>query len=609
MTTAGRLLGRGVSALVLLGVLAVFGVLLGLADRGLDITDEGYYIQNILRPDDVKIAPVDFGRYFRIFGSDIVDVRRGAILAQGLVAALLAWAVLRVVALGAPRPRAPERAALMGVAALAGVSGVTQWWLLTPSYNSLAFIGAVVMVTGAVLFAGGGAFRKPRPGLLAAGLVGFGAALAFAGKPHTAAVIGVLTLPFAVAVVGLRRALLPGALASMTFAALLLAHSIVLDGGPSAYAQRLRDAMELALLMGGGHGANAVLGNLWLGLSTLGTRMTWTPFVVLAPTLIGLVVALAVTARLWPRTRGVGAVILALGVALAMGFAFVAWLVWYRSVLVLYLGHWVLEMVVLLGIVALVAWGLDNLPGGARAMPGPAIHPRRRQAIVAVYLAAVGFLLPLGTGIEWSAALGGGYVFLLLALFLLLRVGVPDAPHVLSMAAVALAVLPVPYTALESYRAPYRLIGTVGEQTDPLPFLGNPTVMRVDPATAHWGQGLQALALAGGWTPGTPLIDMTGATPAAAAVLGGRAPVVAWLVGGYPGSVDLFVTALGHAAPELLDAAWVLTAPDGERAIPEAAMRAAGLNFPDAYEPLGEVVTGWRNEAQILWRPRGGGTG
>ena len=122
------------------------------------------------------------------------------------------------------------------------------------------------------------------------------------------------------------------------------------------------------------------------------------------------------------------------------------------------------------------------------------------------------------------------------------------------------------------------------------------------------GKATGALALAqgaldAGWAPGMALLDLTGGTPAAAAILGAEAPAAPWLIGGYPGSADFVTTVLGYAAPDTLQRAWVLTAPDGARALPVSVLTDRGLPFPEGYEKVATAVTGWRSEMQELWRP------
>ncbi len=153
---------------------------------------------------------------------------------------------------------------------------------------------------------------------------------------------------------------------------------------------------------------------------------------------------------------------------------------------------------------------------------------------------------------------------------------------------------------------PYRLSAPIAQQTHDVTTWDDGVALRVDESTATYVQALKAMAGNGNWRSGTPLIDLTGATPAAALVLGGRFFGIPWIPGGYPGSQKLASRVLRDAKRIDLESAWILTAPQGIRRISSAVLGDAGLVFPDAYERLGAVRTGYRDETQFLWKPRAG---
>ena len=104
---------------------------------------------------------------------------------------------------------------------------------------------------------------------------------------------------------------------------------------------------------------------------------------------------------------------------------------------------------------------------------------------------------------------------------------------------------------------------------------------------------------------GTPLIDMTGHSPGAAFLLGGRAPVNPWLSGGYPGSDISAEYVLGLWSDSDLKSAWILTAEsNGIRSINLSILEKVGLNFPSSYELAGTVRRPASDEIQGLWRPQ-----
>ena len=155
-----------------------------------------------------------------------------------------------------------------------------------------------------------------------------------------------------------------------------------------------------------------------------------------------------------------------------------------------------------------------------------------------------------------------------------------------------------------AYREPYRLGNSLAQQTERVRFLGNPSELKVNPATANYINGLRQLALDHQWQEGTELLDLTGATPLALNVLNARAIKTMWLAGGYPGSDSAAKQVLTDVMPQQVRQAWLLTAPDGTIKLSESILEVAGLKLKRDWEAVGEVQTGYRNEKQVLWRPR-----
>jgi hypothetical protein len=152
---------------------------------------------------------------------------------------------------------------------------------------------------------------------------------------------------------------------------------------------------------------------------------------------------------------------------------------------------------------------------------------------------------------------------------------------------------------------PYRLPSKISDQVIECSFYNSSGSLFVDSPTAGYINGLKRIAQKSGWEPGTPLIDLTGGSPGATLILGGRTIGTPWLLGGHPGSTEFAKKVIEKIPMALQKAAWVLTAPQGKRSLPDKLLVEIGLKFPEKYIPVGKVKTGHRNEIQILWRPLG----
>jgi len=143
----------------------------------------------------------------------------------------------------------------------------------------------------------------------------------------------------------------------------------------------------------------------------------------------------------------------------------------------------------------------------------------------------------------------------------------------------------------------------MSEQLIEVSFLSGDGTLHVDRQTANYINDLKEIALNSGWKQGLFLVDLTGGSPGATVILGGKIVGFPWLVGGYKGSSDFVVSMLKMASSDELNAAWILTAPKGRRKLRNEILLELNVDFPLHYEAVGQIRTGYRNEIQVLWKP------
>jgi len=523
--------------MLLCGGLLIYG-----SGRGLDLTDEIFYLVWTRDPDAYRLIYQPFGYLlhplFMLAGQNLQAYRLLSFAIAVSAGALLGWSL-------APSPRV--RAAF---AVYAGGAALTIFfpWIITPSYNSAANIGAMLIGAGLL----GAAAPRPPHRALGALAAGAGLCLAAFSKPPLFALAIVMMLA---AAVGPRRArtaapMIAGLLLAAILTALVLPPAempglvrrmaasqqvLSLPNTPLRLPAKLvRDWVEVPLPLSGAAIAAALsfaLGHSrwhrWLGYAGMGLSLLYLPQA-----------ATDVADGDIPDFAGL--------------------------VLILFAASYA---------------GLLRARGA-------------RLAATALLLGAP-LAVALGTfNNQWSQ-LNFSMAFAFIALFSL---AASDPVRWRASAMQALSVLGPPAMMGLAAMLPYSLPAPIWEQQDAIrPPLAAGT-LRVDEETANFVQAAQGRA------KGALLIDLSGTGPGVAATLGARAPVLAWLNPATPTWPDV---AWSRLTDQQRAAAWFVVPvwPAFAQSAPAqwfAAHRAAYCS-----ETL-PAMTFWKEERALqVWRPCG----
>jgi len=154
---------------------------------------------------------------------------------------------------------------------------------------------------------------------------------------------------------------------------------------------------------------------------------------------------------------------------------------------------------------------------------------------------------------------------------------------------------------LVSYHKPYRLAASYAEQTETVT-LGFGGPLKVDAATKSYIEKLQSL------TVGLPkhkdsLLDMTSNTPGANVIVGAEFTICPWMTGVRPHVSQYSQTMLSISSEKTLQEAWILTEKDNETSV-RLFMKQIGINFPGDYVLLGALNRPVRDIIQLLYKPK-----
>ncbi len=582
------------------------------ADRGFDITDESFYILWASNPGDVLASTTQFGHYtgilYGLANGNLAVFRLQGLLLLLVTAGLFSHSLERYWCHLSGVSISNHSRWLSLSVILAGTVAYYRYWLLTPSYNWLGLISVLIVATGLLHAAVNASDRDANScgdlSLFGYGLlVGIGGGLSFMAKSTTAAVLAIIFLYF-VGVTSLRRRWkVFVAVSVLSSAIFILIHAIIFENGLFPFYVKVQDGLELGKLLSAGHTIRDISLQACGDLKQIPNRLVEVfplPYAGLA--FLSLFFASVFTRYGKTQNKGIGTLFI---IVLVLVNA-VAWIQLWKT------GYWVGThnrigfggsafsfVVVLSGLSTLVLWKKKKADGSNYN------RVQFRELLkLYIFLLLLAMAYAFGSNNGLVPQMSGGFVFLSAAsLYAAFWIDQFVGKRYLGYAVSLLLVLSVCLILTLAYRNPYRLPAKVKDQVVQITFAGSKGSIFVDEKTAKYVNDLKRTALDAGWKSGMYLIDLTGGSPGATVILGGRAPGAPWLVGAYKGSNDFARAALAKVSIPTLQFAWVLTAPEGSRKLSNKVLSDLGLEFPNAYEAVEKVRTGHRNEEQVLWRP------
>ena len=234
--------------------------------RGIDLTDEGFYLNSISLPFLYKATYTQFGfllhPIYVLFGGDLILLRWAGLLPLTLAAAFFVSTFLRSPLIRPPLPTTARLVLAVGCSCAVLLEYFP--WTPTPNYNLLNLFGVLIIFAGwfRILEPSEDAPWWSRPGAMVVFALAF--AIVALVKPTTAAVLAIgvtgLTLPFG------RRALIDVVFAGSLSFLLVVLVLLSIDGDLTTVILRYRSSLAYNDLFQAGHDMN---GTFALGAETL----------------------------------------------------------------------------------------------------------------------------------------------------------------------------------------------------------------------------------------------------------------------------------------------------------------------------------------------------
>lgn len=570
-----------IGAILCVGSLIAIIWLMGSVGRGFDLSDEGSYLNSIVDPGLYRSTATQYGWFYHPLylatGMNLALLRGANLLLTFGLAALFGHRLLG----WPPASSAPgQRLIALGLAAMVGVSAsvCAGAWLTTPNYNWLNLQGLLIAAIALERLSE----RGVDPRYLAWAGLGLGGWMVFLAKPTSAVLLAIAALGFLVATGRVKqwRGL---AVAAAVAAALLCVTAFGLDGSIPAFVIRLGTSAEQAVLMDSRYGIASMIR---IDRPQLG-QLNMMVFAGIA-SVVGLATTLMLSDRAPRVLVGWGMTIIISAVGFLAVFA-------PQTVAP---DNWDPRYTLLAAAV----------PAGALAAAMVLViqraeWPKLRGVIpMTTVLALLPLIYAFGTNGNYWWSAGAAAVFWTGAATVLLRTVIDPTTGLRTLIPIVVASFSGCLMLLAiGMEHPYRQSTPLREDVAEVR-IGRGRV-GVSPDMALYAKRIGEIAILNGMQSGTPLIDLTGHQPGVARLLDAKAVGQAWIVGGYPGSTAAAVKIVEavHCA-DLVDA-WLLTEPEGPRALPTTVLGAYGLIYTRAgmiLSPTGDYPEPFR---QYLLKP------
>lgn len=573
-------------ALCSVGTLLIVTWLLRYAHYGIDFTDESFYLVWIANPFLFDGSITQFGFVYHplygLLGGDIAGLRQANILITFGLAWSLTYLYLVSLAQGLTENPITLLAASAGFATSSFI--YFDFWLPTPSYNSLALQSLLVSAIGLVL-----AEKTPhRASIIGWLLIGIGGWLAFVAKPSTALALAVGV--FIYLLLASKFSIRMLTLTVVCALALLLVSALIIDGSVIGFINRYKLGIEFAGLLGGGHTLKQILRIDEFQLSVQFKLVIF----LLAGALILALFSMCTKSKKW----------FFIGILISIAFfTLTALLTLGQIKRVAELGKF--QGLLIFAVVYAVA--ITTLAHG------------RLQALKSISLpqwtiAALFLVMPhiyaFGTNGNYWEVGGSAAIFWLLAGLALLGPLIRVRASWFLVLPLVLAAQAVTATLLQTgLEQPYRQPQPLRLNVSTLEIGPHRSALTLSEGYSTYIASAMAIAKKAGFESNLPLIDLSGQSPGILFAIDAQSIGQAWTVGGYPGSLKLAEHALALTSCEKISVAWVLFEPNGPRSIPVELMTLLGSNFPRGYELAGawetaEGAGGYQNRrTQELYKP------
>jgi hypothetical protein len=534
-------------------------------NKGLDVTDESYYLLKITQPFEDIVSLVLFGELYQLFffgDQSLFSIRLIGFALLNISALLLISRICRFFQIDK----------LAGYSLMLFALQVYYWsnLLLTPSYNLLS-LSASLVVAGAMLQLVLDESKKPQA--LFVILLSFGLSVLYLAKPSSAALLAVIVTLLVCVFLKERGAIkIISSIGILSLSFTCIAILLIFESMTS-YFESLRVTLKLSSALGGGHDLSSIGKSLYVDFLKLMSPLRFIPKnIFILPFFL-----------LWSKWKT--------KVENHSARLIVFNLIYQVFVLFL-IGNIINYIEILFYQLIILLFYFYKFSKEE--------NKRRYYLLVGISFFT---LIASRFGTNNSLFLQGqANSILMWAPIVVLAMTVFKNEKWIHFYFSAL-IIATSGLAYRSIQEPYRAVTPIWEHNNVL------STKKFDFAlernTFDWAKQLIDVAHSSGFQTGNFLIDMTGGSPGAVLLLDAKFLGIPWILGGYSGSDEYFKAALSYSACRDLSKAWLLISSNGSRKVDPKNLKHFGLNLEEDYLCVGDFLfDGHRKENQTICKPK-----
>ena len=584
------------SLIALVGSTFLFLLLIHYCYFGFDITDEGLYLVSIADPlaykETVSFYGLIYNPIFNLIGGDIVVLRIFNLAITLAAASFFINTLLSYLEIDF----SSDPMAVWGVTIpLAFIALIfLNLWLPTPNYNSLNLIG-LMLAASAVVFISNKNYASPVNAWI---LLGFAGWIVFVVKATSGVFLGIAALCFLVITRSFKLGRL--VIACLVSVTLLFATAMITDGSVTEFIERIDGGLTTGKLLLGE--ARSFENMLWRGQLEL-PQIVGIHIAILSMSLAAALIASNLKSRQFNFATDAIIVLLIVYCAFILFSGAENPLISVpatRRLLIL----WALPL-------ALVStWILNLTKAGIQRK---AFNAEKIALFVFLFILPYGYAF--GTYNDYFYVTANAGIFLIGAAIIPLTALETRANTVKNLSVVSIFSICICILVIQAgVQQPYRQnAGQLEKDTVKTKIERFGKRLRLPLQTENYLLNLKNNAYQNGFLTGTPIIDLTGASPGTMYALGARSLGSPWFAGGYSGSEKRAIHALKKVDEHLVDQAWVIVELEGPRSLSNDVLASLGRDLARDYELVAEIILpsglGGRNTATIqrLYKPNSSG--